>query len=95
MSLPREKAIENLEKAWKSPNVGKRGPNKSTLAKHEARAFYEAKLSEMWDNLVDIHIKSALKPENKDERKEAIHQFIGKPVETFEATVTNTLKIDV
>lgn len=95
MSLPKEKAMKNLAKAWKSPNIGKRGPHKSTLAKHEARKLYEEKMSQVWEEILEIHLKSARKIENKDERKEAIHQFIGKPVETIEATVTNTLKIDV
>lgn len=96
MAAPKEIAMANLKKAHESPNFrGKRGPNRRTLDKQEARRIYLERMSENWEALTNVHFQEALKPENVVERKEAIHQGIGKPVETIEATVTNTLKIDV
>lgn len=88
-------AMENLAKAWESPDIGKRGPAKATLDKEAARQIYLEKMSQQWETITQVHIEEAIKPENREERKEAIHQFIGKPTETMEVTQTTHLKIDI
>lgn len=94
MSLPKEQAIEHLKKAWQSPNVGKRGPSKATLEKEAARRIYLEKLAEKYENIVDIHLEQAAIPANFAERREVIHQIVGKPVEKVEVEQTTTLKLD-
>lgn len=91
----REQALKNLQKAHESPDIGKRGPSKERLDKEAARQIYLEKLAEKFEGIVDVHFTEAIKPENVIERKEVIHQSIGKPTETVEVTQKTTLQIDV
>ena len=95
MAGNRETAMANLAKAWESPDIGKHGPSKSTLDKQRAREIYLDKLAEKFETIVDIHFEEAAKRENVIERKEVIHQSVGKPVEQLEVQQTTHLKIDV
>lgn len=95
MAAPREVAIKNLEKALESPNIGKRGPGQKALDQAEARRIYLEKLSEKFEGIIDIHLAEAAKAPNVIERKEVLHQIVGKPVEKMEVEQTTTLKVDV
>lgn len=95
MAGNRETALKNLEKAHQSPDIGKRGPSKTTLDKEAARKIYLERMSQQFESIVDIHLAEAQNPDNVVERKEALHQMIGKPVETMEVTQTTTLRVDV
>lgn len=91
----REQALKNLKKAHQSPDIGKRGPSKETLDKEAARKIYLERLSQQFEGIIDVHMAEALNPANVVERKEVIHQMVGKPVEVMEVTQTTTLKVDV
>lgn len=68
--------------------------SQKTLDKEAARQIYLERMSHDWDEIVSVHIEQAKRPENKEERKEAIHQFIGKPVEKTEVEQTTILRVD-
>ena len=73
---------EALAKAHVSPNVGKRGEGKKTIARREAmRALYEEKLAPEFEEITDIHIQEAKKPRNYQERRDAIKRIVGEAEE--------------
>ena len=86
---------EFMRKIGKLGGRPKGSKNKATLDKEEARRIYLERLSRDWEQLSDIHVEEAKKPNNFNERREAIHQFIGKPVEKMEVEQTTILKVDV
>ena len=81
--------------------IGKLGgrPNGSkswkTRALEDARQHYLDSLKENIEGLTQVHIEEALKPKNREERKDALYQIVGKPVERVEVEQTTTLKVDV
>lgn len=92
----RDTSTKNLEKAFESPNIGKRGKGWKTIAKENMRAEYESKLAKgLFDEISDIQLKAAKKLENSTERMYVINQLIGKPLERSETQVDLTLKLDV
>ncbi len=90
----RETAIKNIKKGWISPNIGKHGPWLKTLEENKVRERYLQKLSEHFEEIVDIQIDSAKNVKGEKDRKEIVHQMVGKPVERMEIASV-TMQIDV
>lgn len=70
------------EEAKKSPRIGKRGKNKTTIAKEHAREVFELAQLKKWEKISDAQAKDAIK--NYKAREYTINQMIGKPQETVE-----------
>lgn len=91
----KQTAIENLKKAHKSPSIGKHGPWLKTLEENRQRERYLQKIAVVFEEITDAQISAALDPlEGEKDRKEIIHQFVGKPVEQIEIKQV-TLRLDV
>lgn len=73
----REQLIEANKKAVKSPNHGKHGKRKSTIAKEQARAMYEFEILKNLGAITKVQLRAILKEKNWRERIEAIKQLIG------------------
>lgn len=84
MPATREQLIEASKKGMKSPNVGKRGKSKTTIALEEARSIWAAKQLEHLPKLAEVQSKEALKPKNRQEREYVLNQLLGKAKETVE-----------
>jgi len=82
------------EKSMLSPNTGKRGRGRKTIAKEMARSAYEAKILEEWYKLVDVQLKEATKPKNRQERQYVIDQVIGKAEKRGKADVEVEIDLD-
>ena len=100
MAATRAIAIKNLEKAQVSENRGKHGKWLKTLEKEEQRKRYLEQVAEDFGSVAEVQIKAALGKATKKQlagekdRKEIIHQFVGKPIERLEVAAV-VLKIDV
>lgn len=91
----RAAALANLQKALKSPQLGKHGPWSKTLLENKARERYLEKLAEHFEEIADVQIAAAKDVVNGEkDRKEVIHQFVGKPAERIEVRSVS-IKIDV
>lgn len=66
-----------------------------TVEKEKLREHYIQTLSEHFDELTHIHLESAKDPENKDERRYALDQLLGKAKESVEVDIKGNLKVDV
>ena len=92
----RDTALKALEIAHKSPRLGKHGPWLKTLEQNKQRDEYLKKIANEFDDVVVTQIKAAKGediPGEKD-RREIIHQFVGKPVERVEVHQVS-LNIDI
>ena len=100
MAATREVAIKNLQKAVKSPTIGKHGKWLKTLEAEKQREEYLKRIAEEFDDVVTVQLKAAKGKATKKQiagekdRKEIIHQFVGKPIERVEVHQV-TLRIDV
>ena len=79
----------------KDPKSGiKKGQKaRKTIAKENARAFFEAAQLKKWELISDKQAKEALIDQKA--REFTINQVIGKPKETLEVESEITIKIDV
>ena len=82
----KEQLIEANKKAVLSPDIGKRGKAKKTIAREEARMFYELQGLEKLGKITKVQMEAALKIENVTERMYVINQLIGKAVEKLDIT---------
>lgn len=87
--MPRRgQPIEVLRKATAksllSPRIGKRGPDKKTIALVDARKVFQDAHLEVWDTLTKAQIKDAKK--DFQARKYSFDQVIGKPEEHVDVT---------
>lgn len=91
----RDTAIANLERGRNAPNNGKHGKWLKTIEANNARELYLQKLAAHMDEIVDVQIEAAKDIENGEkDRREVIHQFVGKPIEKIEVR-SLTLKVDL
>ena len=89
---------ENLDKvrhlAHSSPNVGKHGKRKSTIAREQAREVAIKYLTEHFikdaDPIIQKWVEKAKKGDN-DAIKDLLNRTIGKPQESLEVTVKKKL----
>ena len=88
-----EKMKELREKAKLSPRVGKRGKDKKTVAKENARRVFEEIQLRQWEKLSELQIKRAM--EDDKAREYSINQTIGKPTERLETKEEVSIKIDI
>ena len=87
-------SVKNLEKAHASPNIGKHGLWKKTLAENKAREMYLDKLAEHIEEIVDGQVEQAKTTGGIQDRKEIINQMFGKPIERLEVKSV-TIKVDL
>lgn len=95
MAASRETAIKNLEKAVKSPRIGKHGKSQKTIEKEKWDAYYQQEMEKKWASIVNVHLDEATKAKNFNERKLAIEQVRGKATEKIDLGGEVTLKLDV
>ena len=78
-----------LTAAWKSPNIGKRGPHKSTLLRRQATQMaleelknkYKSELVKSLPEIIDVQMQEAKKPRNRQERESVLDRALGRPDE--------------
>ena len=83
MANTRKNLIEANKKSLLSPNIGKHGRAKKTIAREEARLFYQLKVLKILDIITDVQINAVMDIKNKEERMFVINQIIGKADETL------------
>lgn len=82
----KEQLAKAREKAIESPNHGKRGKGRKTIALENARNEWAKEQLKGWDKLTAIQRREALKPENFAERKYVMDQMMGKAKEKLEVS---------
>ena len=95
MPATREQLIEASKKALESPNHGKRGKNKSTIALEDARTEWAREQLKHLPQLTKVQATEALKPENRQEREYVLNQLLGKAKETVEMSGKDGQPIEV
>ena len=92
-----EQLVEARKKAVKSPNIGKRGKGKKTVALEKARGVWAKEQLGALPTIAKVQAKEAKNPKNFQERKYVIDQLLGKPAERVEVGGDDggPIKIDV
>ena len=79
-----EELVKMRQKAYRSPNIGKRGKSKKTIEREKFREYFEIYAQEHFDEMTKVDFAFAKKPKNWQARKDVREQLIGKPKERFE-----------
>jgi len=76
MPLTKERAIEHLKEAWRSPDIGKHGPRKKSIEKALDVIFegkrtvgFKRRAIEKHDSIIETHLKKAADEKAEKDRE--------------------------
>ncbi|OHB23814.1 MAG: hypothetical protein A3J67_03020 [Parcubacteria group bacterium RIFCSPHIGHO2_02_FULL_48_10b] len=91
----RIQALNNLKGRESKGGRPRGSKNKETIRKEGARTKFDSEMGLCFDEIVDVAIKMAKKPEGFKERQYLINQFMGKPKEQIEMETSSFQPYDI